>query len=263
MLLYVDPTPARILSLRVLGAGICYTVFGLGAPLPALVSVVLRLTPMSVDRRQRITRWFIAGLSRFFIELMQFFRLYRYELVVNNTTSQQGQLIVANHPMLIDALFVLAYLPNVCCIAKPGLAQNPFTRLTLAQAGYVVSNSTDLVEQVCQKLAQGENVLIFPEGTRNLYHTQLDFRRGASNLAIIAGCKILPVVFYTWPRVLQKGQKWYQIPKARAVIRVVIEQSLNLQECIDTSVPRTKQYRALTQYLRNYYLERLSELDGQ
>lgn len=256
--MHVRQPMASVASWRVAAAGLSYALFGIGASIPALVALCLKIVPMSAHRRQTITRHFIGRLSRFYLGFMQAMGLFQYRVIDNHGGEVSGQLIIANHPMLIDALFVMAYLPNVCCIAKPGLARNPFTRLTLVQAGYVVSEVDDLIEQVCRKLRAGENVLIFPEGTRNTSDSELDFKRGAANLAVIAECVILPIVIRCRPRFLQKNEKWYQLPAEQPQISLSIEPSLRVSECIDTTKPRTLQYRDLTHCLREYYRERLS-----
>ena len=163
--------------------------------------------------------------------------------------------------MLIDALFILAYVDNLCCVVKHQLTINPFTRLVVSFAGYISNNSEDFIDQATAKLAAGENVLIFPEGTRNTYNTQLEFKRGAANIAVISQCPVLPVVLLCNPRALQRGEKWYQLPAKKSTIHFHINHPLNLNDCIDTSNPRTLQYRRLTLFWREYYLSEINAID--
>lgn len=243
---------------RVVAAGFSYGLFGLGASLPAIVAIVLLILPCSQARRQKLTRASIRYLCRFYVNLMQWLWLYRYRVDWRNDANLSGHLVIANHPMLIDALFVMAFIPNVCCIVKPALARNPFTKLTVRVAGFIVADDENLLNQACQALARGENLLIFPEGTRNEFDTQLEFKRGAANIAVIAQCPILPVVFYCTPRMLQKGERWYQLPDNPAEIIILIEPSLHVGQCVDTSEPRTRQYRSLTRFLKAYYQQHLA-----
>ena len=259
MFLPVNAPRVPVFSWRVVAAGISYLMFAVAASLPALLALCLKIAPLCPRQRQSITRDSIRHLCRFYMDFMQWMGLLRYQVVNQHPGPVRGQLIVANHPTLIDALFVMALLPDVCCIAKPGLARNPFTRLTLAQAGFLVSGDEDLVGQVGARLAAGENVLIFPEGTRNSSDLELDFKRGAANLAVLCDCPLLPVVIRCSPRVLQKDDKWYQLPAQRPHLHITIEPGLVLADCIDTEAPRTRQYRTLTRYLRHYFLARLTE----
>jgi 1-acyl-sn-glycerol-3-phosphate acyltransferase len=202
----------------------------------------------------------IRGLCWLFVELMQLFGLYSYQVRREFSGVPVGKLIVANHPMLLDAVFVMAYISNVCCIAKPALARNPFTGPTLRQAGFVLSDDPDLLSTMVSKLHRGENVLLFPEGTRNTSDLELNFRRGAANLAVISGCDVLPVVLECQPRALQRGQKWYQVPAQRAKIRMTICNPLVVNDCVDRALPRTLQYRQFTHILVALYRDRLSKL---
>ncbi|TGD72662.1 1-acyl-sn-glycerol-3-phosphate acyltransferase [Mangrovimicrobium sediminis] len=253
---------APLLSWRVLAAGICYLIFAVAASIPAALALGLKILPLDSTRRQRITRDSIRYLCRFYMNFMQLAGLLRFTVTDRSTAPVAGHVIVANHPTLIDALFVMAYVPDVCCIAKPGLARNIFTRMTLAQAGFLVADADDLMEQACARLHAGENVLIFPEGTRNTSDLELDFRRGAANLAVLADSPVLPVVIHCRPRILQRGDKWYQLPSERPELDIVIEPELVRGDCIDTSAPRTRQYRTLTRYLREYFHTRLAAAPG-
>ncbi|WP_245395071.1 hypothetical protein [methane-oxidizing endosymbiont of Gigantopelta aegis] len=39
--------------------------------------------------------------------------------------NRPGQLIVANHPTLIDIVFLISRIPYACCIVKDSLWHNP------------------------------------------------------------------------------------------------------------------------------------------
>ena len=192
---------------------------------------------------------------------MQFLGLITFSLERDNTKMISGHLVISNHSMLIDALFVLAFIDNLCCVVKQQLCVNPFTRIPVRLAGYISNGADDFIEQASNKIKSGENVLIFPEGTRNSYDTQLDFKRGAANIAVISDCPVIPVVIIAKPRTVQKGESWYQLPPQKSHIRIRINNSLKIRDCIDTSLPRTLQYRRLTRFWREYYLSEIAGID--
>lgn len=253
---------------RILAAGISYTVFGIGVFIPAVYMLVLAVLPMDPQRKQRKVRKSIRVLCRFYVDFMQFVGLMNYYVQQPNqglaeSTSEelQGTLVISNHSMLIDALFILAYVDNLCCVVKQALTVNPFTRLVVSMAGYISNSADDFVTQAAQKLADGENVLVFPEGTRNTYDTQLEFKRGAANIAVMSQCPVLPMVVLPRPRALQRGERWYQLPDVKSTIHVHIHAPLMLSDCVDTGNPRTLQYRRLTEFWREYYLSKIAEID--
>lgn len=248
---------------RITAAGISYIVFAIGAFIPAGYMLCLSLLPIDKQNKQIKVRKSIKGLCRFYIDFMQFVGLMEYRLSNHNQASNTpltGHLVISNHSMLIDALFVLAYVDNLCCVVKHQLTINPITRLVVSMAGYISNNSDDFIQQATQKLDAGENVLIFPEGTRNTYDTQLEFKRGAANIAVISQCPVLPLLVLPQPRALERQQHWYQLPTVKSIIHFHINQPLSLQNCIDTSKPRTLQYRRLTEYWREYYLSEINAL---
>lgn len=273
----------RLLSLnhywRILAAGISYILFGIGAFLPGVYIFSLALIPMDDAAKQRKVRGAIQRLCRLYVDIMQFFGLMSYvvehgDSVDNNGPCSivyqggrpqniKGHMVISNHTMLIDALFCLAYVENLCCVVKSQLCHNPFTRVPVRLAGYLANNDPDLVEKAKKKLDAGENILIFPEGTRNQYDLQLDFKRGASNMAVISGAPILPIVLCCMPRALGKGESWWQLPTVKSRIVMRFKPVLTLDKCVDISAPRTKQYRDLTEWLRQYYLVEVQKvLDG-
>lgn len=255
---------------RICAAGLSYIMFGIGGFLPGVYIFFLALLPISKAKKQRKVRNAIQALCHFYVNVMQFLGLMRFEfqdqdgnvIAKNRVSHIQGHMVISNHTMLIDALFVLGYVDNICCVVKGSLCHNPFTRIPVRLAGYISNDHHEMVEVAKSKLEQGENVLIFPEGTRNQYDLQLDFKRGASNMAIISNAPILPLVTCCMPRALGKGQKWYELPDVKSKIVIQFHPVLNIDDCIDTNEPRTKQYRELTVWLRGYYLKAVAKVVG-
>lgn len=253
---------------RTVAAWVCYLLFAVGALLPGIYILVLALVPIGKPAKQRKVRNAIQRLCRFYVDLMEAFDLYDYKLEDQNgialakrqSRSIEGHMVISNHTMLIDALFGLAYVDNLCCVVKGSLLLNPFTRVPVKLAGYIPNNHEQLVELAAAKLNAGENILIFPEGTRNQYDLQLDFKRGAANIAVISQAPILPIVLCCSPRALCKGDKWYKIPRIKSKVVMQFHPVLKIEDCIDTSQPRTRQYRQLTLWLRNYYLDAVSRV---
>lgn len=248
---------------RIVAAGISYIVFGAGASLPGVYILFLAVLPMDRATKQRKVRNVIQKLCWFYLKIMQFLGCFKYELEGEPPKNVAGHLVVSNHSMLIDALFVLAYVENICCVVKASLCHNPFTRIPVKLAGYIANNDEMLVDLASRRLELGENVLIFPEGTRNQSDLQLDFKRGASNIAIISAAPILPLVLCSMPRVLCKGQKWYQLPTKKPKIVMQFNKVLKIDDCIDITEPRTRQYRQFTQWLREYYVKAVSAVLGR
>ena len=81
---------------------------------------------MDQATKQRKVRNAIQSLCRFYVDLMQFLGLMNYLVEGERPESPSGLLVISNHTMLIDALFALAYVENLCCVVKASLVHNPF-----------------------------------------------------------------------------------------------------------------------------------------
>ena len=109
---------------------------------------------------------------------------------------QTGTVYIANHPTLIDATVILAHLPDAVCIFKPSLMRNPAVGPAALMAGYVSGDTgLDLIKEVAAKVAAGQSLLVFPEGTRTAPGTHLG--RLKPGFALIADRARAPVRLIT------------------------------------------------------------------
>lgn len=76
-------------------------------------------------------------------------------------------IVIANHPSLLDAVILLACLPNASCVLKASLLDNPLFGVGARMAGYV-SNARprQMIADSCRELQRGAHFIIFPEGGR-------------------------------------------------------------------------------------------------
>ena len=51
-----------------------------------------------------------------------------YHIEGQEHLNETGRLIIANHPSLIDVVFLIALIRDTNCIVKDSLVNNPFTR---------------------------------------------------------------------------------------------------------------------------------------
>lgn len=249
---------------RIVATATCYLVFGIVASLLSIVFMLLiRWLPVSENRKQRWLLESIRGLSAAFLGMFHSLGLMNYSRHGPSMTELKGHLIVANHSSLVDALFIIAATRNLCCIVKADLLSNPFTRYIVKLAGYIPNNSETLLSDSTRILASGKNLLIFPEGTRNTFDDQLEFKRGAANVALVANCPIAPVVFYIKPRALQKGEKWYAIPESAPRVKMISYPALDSTDYIDQSSPITMQARQLTAGMVEFFRREITGVHGQ
>ena len=211
---------------RVVATGASFTLFGIGGVILGyfvfpLVSLASRDPQQSVLRCRRL----VALSFRIFVAFMKNTGVLTWEVEGREHLEQPGILVVANHPTLIDIVFIIAMIPNASCIVKPSLYRNIFTRGPVSRAAYVASDEPEsLIEDCVQTLETGSSLVIFPEGTRSVRGMPLKFRRGAAHVQRRSGCPVALVRISSNPPTLAKHEKWYQIPATRPHFRLVVEQ---------------------------------------
>lgn len=240
---------------RVCATGLCFSGFGLGGLLlRVLVFPMLALLPWSNARRQRICKDLIHHAFRLFLWLMRSVGVIRYEVRNGDRLRREGQLIIANHPSLIDVVFLIALTRRADCVVKAGLARNPFTRGPVLATGYVQNDSgAAMVEGCIASLRAGNNLVIFPEGTRTAPDGQLRLQRGAANIAVRGGFALTPVVIRCEPPTLRKGDKWYRVPVRRPRYVIDVREDIDVGQLVSPGVDDAMAVRQLTQALTEFF----------
>ncbi|HEY1847898.1 MAG TPA: lysophospholipid acyltransferase family protein [Opitutaceae bacterium] len=125
-----------------------------------------------------------------------------------------GTVYIANHPTLVDATFLLARLPDAFCIFKPSLMINPAIGPAAIMAGYVRGDSgIDLIKEAASKVASGQSLLVFPEGTRTAEGRLVGrLKPGFALIADRAKAPIRLIVIESLPGFVAKGRPWWPAP---------------------------------------------------
>jgi len=119
---------------------------------------------------------------------------------LSNIPQNEPVIFVSNHQGAMDILFLMAYLPvYFLFIIKKELFKVPFFGWYLKKAGYLSvdrgagEKAHKMFSQAENVLRSGENILIFPEGTRTLTGQIQSFKRGSLLLAFKAKVKVVPI----------------------------------------------------------------------
>lgn len=208
---------ADLYSWRLVATCLSFALFGLGQlGLGILVFPLVRLWPGGRTAYQRRARTLLRHSFRLFIWFMRSVGVLTYEFHGAERLGMPGQLIIANHPSLIDVVFLLGFVPGANCVVKRALWRNPFTMFAVSGASYVSNLPTDeMVKGAEAALRARQCVVVFPEGTRTRPGQPLSFHRGAANLAVRASSAVTPVYIRVQPPALTKAAPWYRIPLTR------------------------------------------------
>jgi len=240
---------------RLIATAISFSLFGIGGVLIPLVIVpfILLVMPSGQVSRHKRGQVLIHHTFGLYIWAMKTLGVLTYH-VEGKGKLASAQLILANHPTLIDVIFLISLTPNANCVVKSALLRNPFTRGPVKAAGYIINN--DSVEEVIAAanvaFDRGEALIVFPEGTRTKPHQPVSLKRGAANIAVRTGTDITPVIIECNPLTLTKGESWYHIPKTKPHFVIRVEDKIMVDSFTKDRQP-TVAARSLTQHLTEYF----------
>ena len=240
---------------RIVATGFCFFVFGLGGVLVSLLVVPpMMLFVRDPVKRVRLSRFVVHHCFRFFIGLMNFVKVLTYELHGIDRLQRPGLLILANHPSLIDVIFIISLIPQSGCVVKSALMRNPFTRAPVKAAGYIANDAgLALVEDCREALQRHETLVIFPEGTRTPLSGEVTLQRGAANVAIRCRKPVTPVIITVTPRGLAKGQKWYKVPPRRMHFVIRVHDDLQVDPFLESDAAEPVVVRRLNEQLTSFF----------
>lgn len=242
---------------RVLATGLSFALFGLGGlVLRVVVFPLLSLCVREPHARMRAARATIRLSFRTFVGIMRTLGVLRYEVHGLDKLERGGQLILANHPTLIDTVFLIAFVRNADCIVKGGLWNNPFTRGPVRAARYVCNDrGPELVDDCIASLRAGGNLIVFPEGTRTPRCGTMELKRGAANIAVRGARPVTPVLIRCEPATLGKGDKWWHVPPRQACFRIEVKDDIGIEHFSGPGISDVLAARRLTEYLQRYFME--------
>lgn len=184
---------------RVVAKLFSFAVFGLGSLFVAFVWFPF-LFVLSGFSKVRFKRW--ARLSVHYSMRLQVFVICALGLMrldvkhAERLAHLKSKVLIANHPSLIDVVILFSLVPNADCIVKGGLGKNRFV-FGIVRSIYILNsrNFDDQMDAVKESLSQGNNLIIFPEGTRSTPGESWLFKKGAARFAVGAARDVVPIYF--------------------------------------------------------------------
>jgi 1-acyl-sn-glycerol-3-phosphate acyltransferase len=192
--------------------------FALGAL--ALAALCLPLFPFRASGAlQRFTRVVIRGALTAWVWWLRTTGVLRIAWRGFPPTLSAGVVYVANHPTLIDAPLLLSRLPDAMCIFKPSLMRNPGIGIAASVANYPAGDANlDVIRHAAARVAAGQSLLVFPEGTRTAPGSRLGaFKPGFALIARRAGAPVQTIRVHASPDVGRRNQPWWRLPAALPV----------------------------------------------
>jgi 1-acyl-sn-glycerol-3-phosphate acyltransferase len=246
---------------RVIATGLAFSVFFGGGALAALtvLPLVARLKIRGTTGRRNAQR-FVQSLFRAFVVLLQALGILRLQVFgAERLANSHGHLVIANHPTLLDVVFLMAFIPRAQCIVKHELWHHRYLGGVVRLCGYIPNNlePAALLDACKTSIDSGDNLIIFPEGTRSRPGEAMRFHRGFANIALLSEARIQLVTILCKPIMLLKGDPWWRVPPRRAQFTVTVGDSLD-SKAILREQSRSIAARALVRHIESYYGEQLA-----
>ena len=156
-----------------------------------------------------------------------------------NEKFDKGSIIICNHESMLDPIYILSLSPRILVMAGDRVWRNS------------IENMED---QLTQAVADGYNVVIFPEGLRSSDGIRR-FHKGPFHLARKLGADILPLYLHGTGHVMPKGSGF----ASRGQVDLVIGERISaerLGEYGDTDL-------AITKRIQHLYKDRYEQIRRQ
>ncbi len=237
---------------RLFGTAFSFFSFGVGGLFLAFIFFpVVNWLVSDEEKRKAVAQVTIRQAFRFFVAMMKGLGVIGVKVEGREILEQeQGCIIVANHPTLIDYVLITSLLPKCDCIVKQAMWDNPFTKGAITAAGYIDNSDTsDMLSKCDSVLKKGNVLLVFPEGTRTVPGEELQLKRGASQIAVRSRCDLRLIHISCTPSFLAKNEKWYRIPYEKPFLLVQVMEKVSIDSFIAASSSDSIAARRLTEYL--------------
>jgi 1-acyl-sn-glycerol-3-phosphate acyltransferase len=151
-------------------------------------------------RRSDTGYWqgWICALFRFWVAAGRALGVVRAEVHSPQTfEGLRGTIVAANHPSLVDAFLLLSVIPRGVCIMRSNLLRNPALSNLARLAGYIANDrGPALVREGLARIGRGDNLIVFPEGTRSGDARLRPFKRGFALIATRSLVRVQTVIMH-------------------------------------------------------------------
>lgn len=242
---------------RLTASTLGFVIFGIATVFWLPVHAALALIPWFPKQRQAWARGVVRAWFLLFLHTLRGLGICTWDVNGALKLGREGQLVISNHPMFLDIMFLLALIPRANCVIKASLRGNPFIALPIKATGYLANDSASvMVDSATAALRRGETLVMFPEGTRTVPGEPVVFRKGAANVAVKAAKVVTPVVLTCTPLTFTKGLPWYRVPKRKWHFRVSVGDDIDLAAFrAQGDFPIAS--RRLNEYLQSYFEQEL------
>lgn len=157
---------------------------------------------------------FATKMSRIWLKV----NLWSLRLCCNINWELEGEENIPDHPVLMlskhqstwETYFLPTVLPKSVYVAKKSLSYIPIFGWAIMVLNFILIDRSSgrsaiiqMIEQAKERFAEGDSVIVFPEGTRMPVGAEPSYRIGGGKIAESTGVDVVPVALNAgefWPR---------------------------------------------------------------
>ena len=142
--------------------------------------------------------------------------------------TSDGSVWVMNHPTILDGSYLLKFITNGTCIYKHAIYANPFYGCTARLANYIPNvGGPDLIRLAVASLRRGEDVAIFPEGTRSTRMNISNFKPGFALISKRANAPIHVLKTDNPPNFMTREVNVWKVPSLPIHVNISLLETIN------------------------------------
>jgi 1-acyl-sn-glycerol-3-phosphate acyltransferase len=218
------------LTIRRVGVALCVGTYFAASPFGYALFALWSLLPTrDPGRRARRLRGIVSAAFRSMHAFLRWTRIVDFDPRDHaRRIPDRPCVLVANHPTLMDISALLAADANLVYPVKSSLFNSFWARPLFRQTGQFEGAGQDplrvaqMIEAAAERLATGQRVIIFPEGTRSPDRGLHPFGRVAFEIAQRAAVPIVPLVIRCTPRFLGKSSGFSNPPVGLPRLRIQV-----------------------------------------
>ena len=197
-------------------------------------------------------RQIVGKTWRFFVNYLKWAGILEVKYHGFERLGREGQLVLANHPSLLDVVLIFSQEPRFNCIVKKDLLDNPSMSSPIRACGFIPNTESEELLEQSHQILQNQALLLFPEGTRTDWDGVVKLHRGAVSIGLRSAKVITPIVIKMNPLNFKKGQPWYKIPNKKISYELTVGEDIDPQQWL-AEKPLPIASRRLNDYLENYF----------
>ncbi|UTW63682.1 MMPL family transporter [bacterium SCSIO 12741] len=179
--------------------------FLVGSVIITVLSAIALIIPVKPVTRQRFLAW---SISRYMLSLIAVSRNVKRSLdLPKQNPSGKPVVYFANHESFLDILLILALNPKNILLTNDWVYKSPVFGFIVQRAGFfqVSEGYEKSIPHLSQKVKEGFNICVFPEGTRSVFPKIQRFHRGAFFIAEELKLDMVPILLHGFGDAMTKS----------------------------------------------------------